>query len=302
MQRMLFQASICKHSQPLGSKARTAPRGSAGGILKIDIREGIWQARTTMNRTTLAILAALFASIALAEDFKTITGKEYKNASVSRIEPDGIVLKSKSGIAKSYFTELPENVQERFHHNSAQKRATAAQQNASFAEDRLGGTADQFAARYGAPQDSPALDKNFPLLEGAIHNTYEFEGWKIRVAFVESDGRAVRMEDRMNQTGVSPIIQDYELQAIMTANTPAGTTWKQIGYHNPDSPNNGLNKVFESYFGDALGQKMWQRSDGAILWFTQHTHCALGASRSSRIRNETQSGKGTKVRQSVPQF
>ena len=49
-----------------------------------------------MNRATLAILAALSASIALAEDFKTIDGKEYKNASVSRVEPDGIVLKSKS--------------------------------------------------------------------------------------------------------------------------------------------------------------------------------------------------------------
>jgi len=48
-----------------------------------------------MNRATLAILAALSASIALAEDFKTITGKEYKNASVSRVEPDGIVLKGK---------------------------------------------------------------------------------------------------------------------------------------------------------------------------------------------------------------
>lgn len=49
----------------------------------------------------------LSASLALAEDFKTINGKEYKNATVSRIEPDGVVLKSKSGIAKVYFTELP---------------------------------------------------------------------------------------------------------------------------------------------------------------------------------------------------
>ena len=43
-------------------------------------------------KTTLAVLAALSASIALADDFKTINGKEYKNARVSRVEPDGIVL------------------------------------------------------------------------------------------------------------------------------------------------------------------------------------------------------------------
>ena len=67
-------------------------------------------------KTTLAILAALYASLALADDFKTIDGKEYKNAKVSRVEPDGIVLKSKSGISKVYFTELPKDVQERFHY------------------------------------------------------------------------------------------------------------------------------------------------------------------------------------------
>src|SRR5947209_17095898 len=71
----------------------------------------------TMNKAALAILAALSASIALAEDFKTINGKEYKNVTVSRVEPDGIVLKTKSGISKLYFTELPKEVQERFHYN-----------------------------------------------------------------------------------------------------------------------------------------------------------------------------------------
>ena len=66
-------------------------------------------------QTTLVILAMVSASIVVAEDFKTINGKEYKNATVSRVEPDGVVLKSKSGITKVYFTELPQDVQERFH-------------------------------------------------------------------------------------------------------------------------------------------------------------------------------------------
>jgi len=76
-------------------------------------------------QTTLAILAALFASIALADDFKTIDGKEYKNVTVSRIEPDGILLRTKSGIAKVYFVELPKEVQERFHYDP--EKAAAAQ-------------------------------------------------------------------------------------------------------------------------------------------------------------------------------
>ena len=63
----------------------------------------------------LAISATLSASVALAEDFKTVSGKVYKDATVSRIEADGIELKTKTGISKVYFTELPPEVQERFH-------------------------------------------------------------------------------------------------------------------------------------------------------------------------------------------
>jgi hypothetical protein len=48
------------------------------------------------SKITLAILAMLSASIALADDFKTIDGKEYKNVTVKRVEPDGLVLGSKS--------------------------------------------------------------------------------------------------------------------------------------------------------------------------------------------------------------
>jgi hypothetical protein len=60
-------------------------------------------------------LAVLFASLTLSEDFKTTNGKVYKDATVSRIEPDGIELKTKTGISKVYFIELPQEVQERFH-------------------------------------------------------------------------------------------------------------------------------------------------------------------------------------------
>src|SRR6059058_6647969 len=81
-----------------------------------------------MNKTALAILAALSASIALADDFKTIDGKEYKNVTVSRVEPDGIVLSSKSGISKVYFTELPKEIQERFHYDPDKAAAYSAQQ------------------------------------------------------------------------------------------------------------------------------------------------------------------------------
>ena len=69
--------------------------------------------------TTLGILALLSATLALAEDFKTVRGKLYKDATIVRVEADGIVLKTKTGISKVYFIELPKDVQERFHPSPA---------------------------------------------------------------------------------------------------------------------------------------------------------------------------------------
>jgi hypothetical protein len=86
------------------------------------------------RETILVILAALYSSLALAEGFKTTDGKEYKNVTVSRIEPDGIVLKSKSGISKVYFTELPKEVQERFHYSPANAATQSAQHRANAIE------------------------------------------------------------------------------------------------------------------------------------------------------------------------
>src|ERR1043166_6997702 len=79
----------------------------------------VWRLKTAESRCVkycgTLILAVLFASLALSEDFKTINGKVYKDATVSRVEADGIELKTKAGISKVYFTELPQEVQERFH-------------------------------------------------------------------------------------------------------------------------------------------------------------------------------------------
>jgi hypothetical protein len=69
-----------------------------------------------------------FATAGLADDFKLISGKEYKNVTVSRVEADGIVLRTKSGISKVYFLELPADVQQRFHYNAAIASAYSAQQ------------------------------------------------------------------------------------------------------------------------------------------------------------------------------
>ena len=106
-------------------------------------------------KTALSIFA-LSASLALAEDFKTVNGRVYKDATISRVEADGIVLKTNAGISKVYFVELPKDVQERFHYASATPTGKAVTQ-------RIGG---ESAVDRFAQQVQKKLDERESILQG----------------------------------------------------------------------------------------------------------------------------------------
>jgi len=86
-----------------------------------------------MSTKVLTFLILSFASAAVAEDFETVNGKEYKDATITRIEPDGVVVKTKSGVTKVYFAELPKEVQERFRYDSEKSASYSAEQAANYA-------------------------------------------------------------------------------------------------------------------------------------------------------------------------
>jgi hypothetical protein len=116
-------------------------------------------------RVPTFLFLAYLASVCLADDFKTTNGKEYKNATVSRVEPDGIVLKTKSGVTKLYFGELPKEVQERFRYDPAQagqfnaaQQGAVTQQNAAMAEQQQ--QQEQRRRAQEIKKNSEAIKKN----------------------------------------------------------------------------------------------------------------------------------------------
>jgi type IV secretory pathway VirB10-like protein len=92
--------------------------------------------RMTPWKKIIVVLVTLSASLALADDFKTTNGKEYKDATVTHVEIDGITVKTKSGISKLYFGELPKEVQQRFHYDPQTAAAYSAQQAAQYEADQ----------------------------------------------------------------------------------------------------------------------------------------------------------------------
>jgi hypothetical protein len=85
-----------------------------------------------MSGKAVAALILCITSSAFAEDFETVTGKQYKDATITRLEPDGIIVRTKSGITKVYFAELPKEMQERFHYDPQQAHAYSAEQGANY--------------------------------------------------------------------------------------------------------------------------------------------------------------------------
>src|SRR5690348_675279 len=88
---------------------------------------------TAVSAKVLVFSILCFTSTVLADDVKTLNGKEYKDATVTRVEPDGIVLKTKSGVIKLYFTELPKDLQERFHYDPEKSASYSTEQAANYA-------------------------------------------------------------------------------------------------------------------------------------------------------------------------
>jgi superfamily II RNA helicase len=122
--------------------------------------------RMDPQKATIVILATLFVSLALAEDFKTVSGKIYKDATISSVEADGIVLRTKTGISKVYFVELPKDVQERFHYATAAPTGKAVTQRIDKAESAKPAAAFVSDADRFAQQVAKKLDERESILQG----------------------------------------------------------------------------------------------------------------------------------------
>jgi hypothetical protein len=84
------------------------------------------------SASKVLILLILFASVVFADDFKTVSGKEYKNATVIHEEPDGIMIKFSGGIVKIPCAEMTQADQQRFRCDLQKAAAYSAAQAAGI--------------------------------------------------------------------------------------------------------------------------------------------------------------------------
>lgn len=124
------------------------------------------------------ILSLVALQLASADDFKTITGQEYKNVSLSRVEPDGIVITFSGGIVKIPFTELSPEIQKKygydpkaaadFQQQTYQGDVARNQQVAAAMEKRR---QELEAASKSQPQPPPAAPVEKQHIAASMHGT-----------------------------------------------------------------------------------------------------------------------------------
>ena len=109
------------------------------------------------------------------ENFKTINGKQYEDAKVTCVEPDGILVKYKLGISKLYFVQLPKEVQQRFNYNPQGAAAYSAEQNAAMQKSSEQYNKEQAGIQSAQQQQqtAAALQSRLEALYEEKHNTQE---------------------------------------------------------------------------------------------------------------------------------
>jgi hypothetical protein len=175
------------------------------------------------------ILLLSFAAAALSEDFHTVNGKEYRDATITRVEPDGIVLKTNSGVTKIYFTELPKDVQERFHYDSVKGASYSAEQAANY-------TAYQKQQDETQRQQQAAEAKNQAVL-------------------AEQQAAASRMQTLQTRYGELQKQEDDLLRQIGQAKQPGPEYRQGKSVRHQPNPQKSQLPVFESHLKDVRREK-----------------------------------------------
>lgn len=123
----------------------------------------------------------------------------------------------------------------------------------SSANARLGENESQSKDRYGEPNAGLIGANDKPLIPGATEFAYNFEGWRIRAAFV--NGITHRIEYvKIPENGQLKPLTDAEVEAVLGAEKDK-FRWRE---EKPRTGHQVLNELKEAFEG-----RRWERSDHA---------------------------------------
>jgi hypothetical protein len=164
----------------------------------------------------------------------------------------------------------------------------------SPAHGRLGENEAQSKTRYGEPNATLIGANDKPLIPGATELAYQFEGWRIRAAFV--NGITHRIEYvKIPENGQVKPLTDAEIEAVLTAEKDK-YRWRE---EKPRTGYQALNDLKEAFDG-----RRWERSDHAEAALKMKILFVLQSKDADKLEKQIAKnvGKATPAPGNVPKF
>ena len=125
-------------SRTVPTNRHAAEQSSAGGTKEYPSLKHIYffvpGGGIAVVKRLLVAAVGLVGTNAFGDDIVTLKGTKYQNASVTRVEPDGLMVMHATGIVKVPFTELSEDLRQKYSYNPERAvehaRESAAKQQA----------------------------------------------------------------------------------------------------------------------------------------------------------------------------
>jgi hypothetical protein len=159
---------------------------------------------------------------------------------------------------------------------------------------RLGETEEQSKARYGDPVEGLLGANDKPLIPGSKELVYNFEGWRIRAAFVNNATQKIEYV-KIPENGQLKPLTDQEVEALLEAEK--GTyKWRE---QKPKTGYDALNKLKEAFDG-----RTWERSDHADAQLLAKLLFVVQSRDAEKLGKELakKTGKATPAPAKVPKF
>ena len=126
---------------------------------------------------------------------------------------------------------------------------------ACTAHARLGETEAQAQTRYGVPVEGMVGGDEKPLLPGAVERVYNFEGWRVRSAFVS--GVTVRIQYVHIENNAPKKLEEAQIKTLLEAEK-GKFSWREAR-----SKQAGYAQAFEKLLKAVASLNKWERTDHA---------------------------------------
>jgi Superinfection immunity protein len=155
----LFQSrSHCREARALPRPAQISRRASATGFRSSRSTHVDYDCQLMRHASAAALLIFFaFGSGALSFDITTLNGTVYHDARVTTVDPDGLHVAHRFGVAKIPFEELPEDLRTKYHYDKQKAAAYRQQLSARQGANRPATSQRQSPAarqRVGLPAES----------------------------------------------------------------------------------------------------------------------------------------------------